>query len=478
MIALDVATGALERLPHGARDRFARAWRSLPAGLRYGRAYGRWRARIRRAAADPAFACAAQDEALAALVARARADSPAHRERLDPVLGAGALDGAALRAVWPRIPILTREELARDATRFCTTDPGRLRDCILVDRSGQSARIFLDRGLDPVALAFRHEAWARAGFTPQAMRAVFRGLDLGAPSYMQEAPGEGELRCSVLHLSDAVMAGYLEAIRRWGIAFLQGLPSALCVFAAHVLREEGPLPQVTGVLPTSEPLSGPSRATLERAFPRARLVPVYGLREQVAFAAERPGAPDCYVFDPLHGLAEIVDGSGRPLTRPGARGRLVATGLLGAGMPLIRYETGDEAELVEAPDDRNGRRLTVRRIRPRSAPETLLGRSGLKVPLADMIQLDPALLGVGAFQFVQEEPGQVTLRVVPSTGPLPDFTGFLLRMGRRLAGELDLTLEIVDRLPTSLAGKRPIVARCLRADPAGPRAAAQARLPA
>jgi phenylacetate-CoA ligase len=455
--ALDVARGAYARLPVGARLGLGRVLRHLPASLKYGGTYRAWRRRIVEAANDPAVASAAQEAALVALVARARAASPAHRERLVPVLGEGPLDPAALRAAWGRIPVLTAAEVMAQGTRLCTADPATLDECATGGSSGRPVRFLLDRGRSPVEVAFVHEAWARAGFRPGDARAVFRGVEVRGAGHMQDEPALGELRCSVFHLSDAVMAGYLAEIRRRGIAFLHGYPSALSIFAAYVLRAHGPLAQIRGVLPTSERIPAPFRATLSRAFPGAVLAPFYGLSEKVAFATEVPGEPDHYVFDPLYGHAEIVDEAGTPLTRPGERGRLVATGLLFTGMPLIRYETGDEAEVVAAPTRENGARLTVRAIVPRHGHDYLVGRSGILVPLSAMLQVDEEIFGVGEFQFVQEEPGRVILRIVPRGGAVPDFTGYLLRANRKAAGELDLRLEIVDGLPTTMRGKRKFI---------------------
>jgi phenylacetate-CoA ligase len=49
-----------------------------------------------------------------------------------------------------------------------------------------------------------------------------------------------------------------------------------------------------------------------------------------------------------HCLVEIVDEDGQPL-RPGNTGRLVVTALRNPAMPLIRYDSGDLAEIVDGP---------------------------------------------------------------------------------------------------------------------------------
>lgn len=457
MLTLDIARGAYARLPVTTRLRLGKLLRFAPASLKYGGTYRRWRVSIARASRDPAFAVEQQDAALLAMIERARQASPFHRSRLAPILGDGALDIGTLRAAWHRIPILTGAEVVENTRALCTVPPETLDPCVTGGSSGRPVKFFLDRGRSPIEYAFVHDAWTRTGFRPGTLRAVFRGVEIAGPTHMHEEPALAELRCSVFHLSDEVMAGFLAAIETRKIAYLHGYPSALAIFAGFVRRRRGALPRICGVLPASERLPSILRDELAHAFPEATIAPFYGLSEKVAFATEVPDTPESYVFDPLYGMTEIVDADGVPAQGPGTRGRLVSTGLLFPGLPFIRYDTGDEAELVEPARPANGYRLRVRRIVPRHSQDYLVGQSGILVPISALLQVDEEILGVGEFQFMQEVPGRVVLKIVPRRGGVPDFSGYLTKANRKAAGEVEMSLEIVDAIPTTRSGKRKFI---------------------
>jgi phenylacetate-CoA ligase len=455
--ALDIARSRYAQLPLPTRRRLGAVLQLVPVSLRQGGTYRAWRARIAEAAKNPAAVPAQQRLERLALLRLAYANSPAYRERLGGLVGATAEPAEALLEGWDSIPVLTGAEVVAEGARLCTVAPERLDVCLTGGSSGRPVRFLLDRGRSPVEYAFVHEAWRRTGFHPGTPRAVFRGVETDGPEHMHYEPALAELRCSVFHLSETAMAAYLHEIRRRGIAHLHGYPSALGIFADFVLRRGGPRHEIRGIMPTSERLPPHVRAVLRKAFPRATIAPFYGLSEKVAFATEVPSEPDTYDFDALYGYTELVDDDGRVVVEAGRRGRIVSTGLLFRGMPLIRYETGDEAELVALPTPENGGRLRVRAIQPRHGHEYLIGQSGILVPLSAMLQVDEEILGVGEFQFFQDRPGHVTLRVVPRAGAVPDFTDYLARANRKAEGEITLSLDIVDDLPTTSRGKRKFI---------------------
>jgi phenylacetate-CoA ligase len=266
------------------------------------------------------------------------------------------------------------------------------------------------------------------------------------------------LRCSVFHLTDATMRGYYDAIVDRNIRFIHGYPSAIAIFAAYLLRAGlAPFAQIAGVFPTSERFSADQHEIVRQAFDRATLVPFYGLSEKVAFARAQTDDPDLFAFDPLYGYTELVDESGAPVSVPGASGRIVSTGLLFSGMPFIRYDTGDSARLVAPPDAANGYCLTVRGITPKHGTEYLLGRSGSLIAVKGIISnLQGTAYGIREYQFYQDTPGEAVVRLVPLSGAI-DFSGYRELLNRKLAGELRMVVEIVDRIATTPRGKRKFI---------------------
>jgi phenylacetate-CoA ligase len=304
-----------------------------------------------------------------------------------------------------------------------------------------------------------HDAWSRAGYRAGEPRWVMRGVELGAAgAHMQYDASLAELRCSVFHLSDDVMRSYYEEMRRRGIRYIHGYPSAMAVFASFLLRSGlGPMREIRGVFPISERFYAGYRDVIARAFDRAAIVAFYGLSEKVAFARERDGEPDVYDFDPLYGYTELVDDAGAAVTEPGQMGRIISTGLLFRGMPLIRYQTGDCAELVALPSLGNRYCLAVRKITPKHGHEFFIGRSGILISVSGVLQISDEMFDIREFQFYQDTIGVAVLRVVPQPGHAPDLASYVDLINRKAAGELDIKIEVVERIATTMRGKRKFI---------------------
>lgn len=458
---LDIARGAYAHLPAQTRSNIGWALRFVPEDLKWGPTYREWRKRLADARSDTAFIRAHQDRARVALITAAARHSPYYRALLDNVFGAGfAPDQLLDERHWRRIPVLSGATVAANARGMCTRPLSELDTSSSGGTSGKPLTFYLDRDRSPIEYAFVHDAWARAGFRAGDPRCVFRGVNLGGPGQtMQYDAALAELRCSVFHLSDEAMRGYYDAIVARGIRFIHGYPSAIAIFAAFLLRAGlAPLSQIKGVLTSSERFNSGHGDIVARAFGGPQIVPFYGLSEKVAFAIARPDDLDAYEFEPLYGYTELLDEDDAPVTAKGANGRIVATGLLLSGMPFLRYDTGDRAELVAAPAAANGYRLTVRALSPKHSIEYLLGNSGLLVPIKGVIgNFEGTISSIREYQFYQDTPGEVVVRIVPLAGADVDFGAYRDLLNHKMAGELEVAVEIVDAIATTPRGKRKLI---------------------
>ena len=220
-----------------------------------------------------------------------------------------------------------------------------------------------------------------------------------------------------------------------------------------------PRAAIKGVFPISEPLYAYQRDIIGAVLPEAAIAPFYGLSERVLFAGEEPGSDGNYTFEPLYGHAELLDDTAAPVTRVGETGRIVGTGFLSTGMPFLRYETGDSAELVEPADAANGGRLRVRAITPRRKPEFLVGAEGNRIVTPTIVPVSPdKFFGVSEFQFYQDTPGRCLIKVVPAKGcGETEASLFLDEMQRRVGSSIRFELKLVDELAGNARGKRAVV---------------------
>jgi phenylacetate-CoA ligase len=397
---------------------------------------------------------------LGELVSLAMEKSPFYARSLASILGQVPAGDVLGHDAWSNVPILSRQTVVDHKATMCTVPPEQLDPASTDGSSGQPLAFFLDRNRSPIEYAFIHDAWSRAGYQASDWRCVFRGLDLidRRERHMEIEPALRELRLSVFHLDDATMASYAREIRKRDIKFIHGYPSAISIFASYLVRTgQSPFRQIQGIFPISEKLFPHHRDLIAAAFGNAKLVPFYGMSEKVAFAIARENELDTYEFNPLYGYTELVDAKGQLVVIPGKTGRIVSTGLLFRGMPLIRYDTRDEAELVETPSSSNNYRLVVRRLLPRRSSESIIGRSGKLIPFSGLcIPIDENNL-TSEVQFYQDTPGLIDLLVVAKGGEALDLSDYLARMEKRAGGDLAIRLKLVDQLPMTGRGKRKFV---------------------
>jgi phenylacetate-CoA ligase len=477
---IDIARGTYSRLPPRTRSKLASLLRFVPEDLKWGRSYRAWRSKLTVARENLSLIEQHRQDARLALLEAAQ-QSPYYRGLFADLFGAGCAPERLLDETnWTRIPVLTGAAVRMHARDMCTRPTEALDTSSSGGSSGKPVKFYLDRNRSPIEYAFVHDAWSRAGFRAGDPRCVFRGLQLNnaAPSHVEYDPALAELRCSVFHLTDATMRGYYDEIVRRGIRFIHGYPSAIAIFAAFLMRAGlAPLAQIAGVFLTSERFDSTQHDIVRQAFARATLVPFYGLSEKVAFASAQAGNPDVFEFEPLYGYTELLGDDGVAVVTPGAIGRIVSTGLLFPGMPFIRYDTGDTAELVALPDSTNRYRLTARGIRPKHATEYLVGRSGSLIAIKGIISnLQGTAYGIQEYQFFQDKRGEAVVHLVPLSPGAADFSRYRDLLNRKLAGELLVTVEVVDRIPMTPRGKRKFIDQ--RLDLAGAQPGLHAEPPA
>jgi phenylacetate-CoA ligase len=258
---------------------------------------------------------------------------------------------------------------------------------------------------------------------------------------------------------DAMVAALAE-IRRFKPHVMVAYASGAAALARFVndrgLRTWDAFPVLTG----AEVLVSHDRAAIEQAFGPA--FDSYGCREVMLIGSE------CEVHDGLHTsmenlVTELIvrepDGTLRH-ARPGETGEVVVTDLHNLACPMIRYVNGDLAVARGDEPCPCGRGLV--RIGPVEGrvTDTLYDGAGRAVG-GLVFNILFGIIGSFArsFQIVQRRDRSIVFKIVPfSAGRLPDRETKLMRdcADRYLPG-VPLTIEVVDDIPLTAAGKRRVV---------------------
>jgi phenylacetate-CoA ligase len=224
---------------------------------------------------------------------------------------------------------------------------------------------------------------------------------------------------------------------------------------AFAAAPEAPADSIRSLVAVSEQLTPGMRRHIARSF-GAPVHQNYGLNE-IGLVAVRCEAGRYHVHTE-HCHVEILDAAGQPV-EPGTTGRIIVTSLTNTAMPLLRYDTGDLAQAVDAHCP-CGRTLPAfgevvgRYSRIAFLPEGTLGLVGT---INNAIEEMPAghARGLRQVQVHQYRDQRFELRVVATDALSPEFAQAVRAAWAQGSGAGKHALEIVQvgEIPRSPGGK-------------------------
>jgi phenylacetate-CoA ligase len=260
-----------------------------------------------------------------------------------------------------------------------------------------------------------------------------------------------QLYLSSYHLSADTVADYADALTDRSVTHLVGYPSALASLARLLIASGAPPPPGLRVaLTNAETLLDGQRAEIAQGLG----IPardMFGQAEIVAAASEC--AHGTLHQWPEAGSVEVLDDHHDHAAAPGTTGRLVATGLLNDAMALIRYDTGDRLTppAADRPACPCGRTLPAFGQVEGRRDDVVLTPDGREVG-----RLDPVFKSdfpIAEAQIVQTSRTELLVRVVALDGFGPDTREQVARRLRERVGDLDITIDEVDRIERTANGK-------------------------
>lgn len=308
--------------------------------------------------------------------------------------------------------------------------------------------------------------WARARIV--SLRGdVVKSLADRSPPYGYTTHRGRRLVLSSPHLSAETLPWYLDAI----VAFNPDLLWIWPTMAANLLRAlalTGKRLRIPAVLTSSERLDPAVHLAITREF-GARVIDYYGQAERSCLASSTDTGR--YYFNPAYGRVELMPSDEDEISDGKRNVAIVSTGYWNEAMPLVRYDTGDQAT-VPANADRRQLDTIALGLEPffgiaGRRGEFVYGVDGTQI--CGLNQLPREVGNLLQLQVVQDQIGRITIRVLagPSFG-LRDRLMLERNARSKIPEDTALQIEMVDRLETTAQGKAPFIIR--RAGAPGPHA--------
>lgn len=404
-----------------------------------------------------------QEERMATILHRAAADVPYYREQWARRRANGDKSSPELLENWP---VLTKMETRHHPHALLADgcDPKTMYFEQSSGTTGAPQYIWISREtlVEWFALfearsrrwygVSRHDRWAMLG--GQLVASVQRDK----PPFWIWNMAMNQLYLSVFHLSPKHIPAYLEAIREHQVTHILGFPSALYRLAQEMLEQDLAPPPLKVVITNAEALFDYQREAIASAF-QCPVRDTYGMSELAAAAGECE-AGSLHIWPEVGHIEILADAADESLPA-GQTGRLVATGLLNADMPLIRYETGDRAARLNG-SCACGRPLPLLQGIDGRVEEVVITRDGRHFGRLNWVPMaDPQ---VHESQLIQEDWDTIRVLYVPADTYTPQYgESIVRRLHDRLGDDMNVILEAVDEIPRTANGKfRGVISRVSR----------------
>ncbi len=191
---------------------------------------------------------------------------------------------------------------------------------------------------------------------------------------------------------------------------IRSYPSSLALFCRLLKKHNLRLSfKLKGVFVTSEQLTEEDELAIRDTL-KCPIWGQYGHTEMSIFAVKPDGEKEYYA-SPLYGYTEILNQETGEPCKVGETGEIVVTGYSLIGLPFIRYATGDLA--VFGGVNNNGETV-LKRLQGRTV-DYIIDKQGEKIYLTEFIfgHHLPEFKTIDSWQLEQNEPGIVTLRIIP-----------------------------------------------------------------
>ncbi len=301
---------------------------------------------------------------------------------------------------------------------------------------------------DSMELAFIWRMWRCGGYQFGDRCVVLREdapdrLEGGKRIWWERNPAYNYLILSPHHMTEENLYNYVEKIREFKPKAMQTLPSLLFILSDFMQRHGmAPFPSIKVILCGSETLYPWQREKAEDVF-NCKVFSWYGQNEKVVLAGECKENNEYHIF-PEYGVTEIIGRDDKHVTREGEMGEIIGTGFNNYAMPFIRYKTKDVAVWTNKNCDCGREYRLLKKVEGR-LQDFIVSKTGHLIPITTIPY--SFVNNVKQFQFYQEAPGKVTLRVVRMSTYRKEDSEYILRILREEMGEsIKFCIEFVDNV--------------------------------
>ncbi|MEZ8612214.1 hypothetical protein [Vibrio sp. 10N.239.311.D11] len=339
-------------------------------------------------------------------------------------------------------PIIGKEQLESDLDWFID-DRYRNKSFFVSTggTTGKQTRLLMSNSAFSKEWAFVNDYLSSEGVDINSRRICLRGSDgISSDKLIGYNHLYKEIMISPFRLNQQNLKYNINEIIEYKPKWIHGYPSSVSEFGNALSEIDIDTSIITNILLVSERLMPQQELAIKKQFPNCKISTFYGMTERVIFAPSENGS---LIPNPLYGVTEEIDG------------QLVGTGFINKATRLIRYCTGDTAEVVKSSD---GFVESITNVTGRWGKEQLKGKSGVNISMTALNIHSNILENVVKYQFFQENYGECVLLIQPGHGfkPGEEFK-IASEFQNKTGSELIVKPKIVKDIPLTKRGKHQFI---------------------
>jgi phenylacetate-CoA ligase len=355
---------------------------------------------------------------------------------------------------WNRLPILEKDALRTEYDDLIseTEHSRRARQNHSGGSTGKPVSFLTDLRLYEIMAANMRLIFSWAGWKPGEMVLhLWGGGDKKLPLAFWvhvKALLTGYLVLPVYSYDENIFKQWWEVLKKYQPTIIYAYPSVVADFSKWLEAKDYHPKGVKGVFCSAEVLFPNHRNIIERAF-NCKVYNQYGSRETPCVACECPGG-NMHLFVDLNKV-EFLD---QPENPSGPK-RIIVTPYENYAQPLLRYDLGDLGTPKEGLCT-CGRGFPLMEMNLGRQNDHIRAPNGRLIYPSYFIHLLDGIRGISKYQFRQVTVDKIDLYVVEDVKgsvnrvQLKDIEN---KIRKRVNSEAVLTINFVDNIPLSLAGK-------------------------
>ncbi|MDO6776591.1 hypothetical protein Q4591_14640 [Shewanella sp. 3_MG-2023] len=337
-------------------------------------------------------------------------------------------------------PVLCKDEIQDELELFLDSRFNARRYPVTTGgTTGKQTKLYLSNDSYSSEWAFVNHYLSQNNVNENSKRLCLRGVS-GIPSdeFLGHNPLYKELLLSPFRLNKKNVLDNIGKIKSFSAQWIHGYPSSVKEFAEVVNELNIELDEIRHILLVSEKIYPEQVRSIKNTF-NADILSFYGMTERVIFA---PLIGNSYVPNQFYGATEEINGE------------LVGTGFMNLATRLIRYKTGDKADVIK----KDGFVTEITELTGRWGKEYLLGKTGMKISMTALNTHCDALSKVKKYQFKQTIIGQCNLLLqVNDDFAFEDKFKVQNLFQEKVGSELRIECVIVENIPLTKRGKHQFI---------------------